>query len=119
MAKAAQVALEEAEAPLEELPPPTASRRKLVLIAAAALLLTGAIGGGAWYLVKSAIDGDASETPAKESKVPAKVKAKVKEKEKDRKPSVFMNLETFTRQPSDRRRRSFSANDDRIRGDQR
>ena len=100
MAKAAQVALDEAEAPLEELPPPKASRRKLALIAAAALLLTGAIGGGAWYLVKSAIDGDASETPTMEAKVPAKVpakvKAKVKEKEKDRKPSVFMNLETFT-----------------------
>lgn len=108
MARAAEVALQEGEVPPGELPPSRASRRKLAFIAAAALLLTGAVGGGAWYLVDAADDTEESESPATDARAKAKARAKandkattkekVKEKvkEKDRKPSVFMNLETLT-----------------------
>lgn len=90
MAKAAQVEIEDADLPVEELPQPKPSRRKLILIVAALLLVLGASGGAAWYLM-----GDSKLAPevhgSKEKAAP-----KAKEQEKSRKPSVFMNLETFT-----------------------
>jgi len=101
MAEAAQVDIEESDVPVEELPQPKSSRRKLILIVAALLLLLGASGGAAWYLM-----GDSEEAPeaqgSKGKAAPeaqgskAKAAPKAKEQEKPRKPSVFMNLETFT-----------------------
>ena len=92
MADAAQVEIEEANVPVEESPQPKSSRRKLILVAAALLLLLGASGGVAWYLME-----DSNEAPEVQgSKGKAAPKAREKGPEKSRKPSVFLNLETFT-----------------------
>lgn len=94
MARAAPVAIDEVDVPVEESPPPQASRRKRILIAIAVLFLLGASGGVAWYLMD---DTEEPETEAAKTSVP-KVAAKGQpvDKAQDRKPSVFMNLETMT-----------------------
>jgi flagellar FliL protein len=90
MAKAAQVEIQKADVPAEESPQPKPRRRKPMLVAAALLLLLGASGGAAWYLM-----GDSKEAPDVLSSK-GKAAPKAKEQEKVKKPSVFMNLETFT-----------------------
>jgi len=103
MAEAAQVAMEKAEVPTEESAAPKVSRRKLIIIVAAASLLLLAVGGSAaWFFMKasSAHESDDEDAPVAEAKSAAdakgKGKGKAKENVKDRKPSAFMNLDTFT-----------------------
>ncbi len=90
MAKAAQVEIHPASETAEAPPVPKAGRRKLILIAAAVVILLGAAAGAAWQFAQS----DATEAPVAKGKSAAK--GKDKEAEKERKPSVFMTLDSFT-----------------------
>jgi flagellar FliL protein len=98
MARAAQVAIDEVEVPVEESPPQKVSRRKLILIASAALFLLGAIVGAGWYFMDDSEAPEAKASVARTFEPKAASKGKEKEvgKAQDRKPPVFMNLETFT-----------------------
>ena len=90
MAKAAQVEIQQTSEAAEAPPVPKAGRRKLILIAAAVVILLGAVAGAAWHFAQS----DAAEPPVAKGKSAAK--GKDKEVEKEKKPSVFMTLDTFT-----------------------
>ena len=98
MARAAQVAIDEVDVPVEESQPPKVSRRKRILIASAALFLLGASGAAAWYFMDDSEAPEAKASVAKTSQPKAASKGKEKnvDKAQDRKPSVFMNLEPFT-----------------------
>lgn len=98
MAKAAPVAIDEVEVPVEESRPPKAGRRKLILIAIAVLFLLGASGGAVWYFVSDSEEHE-SEASVAETSAPKPAsgnKEKPVDKAKDSKSSVFMNLETIT-----------------------
>lgn len=93
MAKAAQVELPQASEPAPAPSVPRAGRRKLVIIATAVAILLVAIAGAAWHFAQS----DEDDLPvAKNAKGKSAAKGKEKDVEKERKPSVFMSLETFT-----------------------
>lgn len=98
MTRTAQVEIDAVELAAEESPPSKVSRRKLILIASAALFLLGASGGAAWYFMddSEAPEEEVSIAKASEPKAAPKGMAKKADKPQDRKPSVFMNLETFT-----------------------
>ena len=90
MAKAAQVEIPQTSDAVEAPPAPKAGRRKLILIAAAVVILLGAAAGAAWFFAQS----DEPAPPAAKGKSAAK--GKDKEVEKEKKPSVFMSMDTFT-----------------------
>lgn len=98
MARATQAAIDDVEIPVEESAPPKVSRRKRILIASAALFLLGASGAAAWYLMNDSEAPEAEASVAKTSKPKAASKGKEKQVDKaqDKRPSVFMNLETVT-----------------------
>lgn len=98
MTRTAQVEIDAVELVAEESPPSKVSRLKLVLIASAALFLLGASGGAAWYFMhdSEAPEEEVSIAKASEPKAAPKGMAKKADKPQDGKPSVFMNLETFT-----------------------
>jgi flagellar FliL protein len=99
MAKAAEVAIEQMDTPTEELAPVKTNRRKLIIMVIAIVAGLAAAGGGAWYFLGHSADDEGDDAPAPvaaKGKAAAKSAEKDKAPVKDKKPSIFMNLETFT-----------------------
>lgn len=98
MAKAAPVAIDEVDVPVDESAPPKSSRLAWALIAVAVLFVLGASGGALWYFMDDTEEPEAEPSNVKASipRAAAKGKESPADKAHDRKPSVFVNLEAIT-----------------------
>lgn len=98
MAKAAQLPIDSVdEATVETIPLQKRNRRKLILLAIAVLALLGGGGTAAWYFLGAPPESPGARTAdLRPAKAAAKGKEAARQAAKEKKPSVFLALDTFT-----------------------